>query len=140
MRSKEIGDVWNQIAINLNGLDQAKFKVSKGFLRDRLTLLLTKDKVKMRQEENACGIACEETELDQALEEIIEKEKLAEEKVSEAKKKEKKEKAAAEEHRQSAMEHLGQTKKGKQKVKPMDPKDKKSSRSSSDVVGYPREE
>lgn len=47
----------------------------------------------MRQEENACEIACEiaceETELDQALEEIIDKEKLAEEKGSKAKKKEK---------------------------------------------------
>lgn len=40
----------------------------------------------MRQEENACEIACEETELDQALEEIIDKEKMAEEKGSEAKK------------------------------------------------------
>ena len=43
----------------------------------------------MRQEENASGIACEETELDQALKEIIDKEKLAYEKGSEAKKKEK---------------------------------------------------
>ena len=33
----------------------------------------------MRQEENASGIACEETELDQALKEIIDKEKLADE-------------------------------------------------------------
>lgn len=49
----------------------------------------------MRQEENASGIACEETELDQALKEIIDKEKLANEKGSEAKKKEKEEKAAA---------------------------------------------
>ena len=43
----------------------------------------------MRQEENASGIACEETELDQALKEIIDKEKLANEKGSKAKKKEK---------------------------------------------------
>ena len=36
----------------------------------------------MRQEENASGIACEETELDQALKEIIDKEKLANQKGS----------------------------------------------------------
>ena len=86
-RSKERGDVWNQIALNLNGLDHPKFKVNKRSVRDTLTLLITKHKAKMRQEENASGIDCEETELDQAIEEIIDKEKLADEKSSEAKKK-----------------------------------------------------
>ena len=104
-RSKERGDVWNQIAINLNALDDTR--------REMLTLLITKHKAKICQEENASGIACKETELDQALEEIIDKEKLANKKSSEAKKKEKEEKAAEEEHRQSAMERLGQTKKGR---------------------------
>ena len=42
-------------------------------MKDRLTLLITKHKAKIRQEENATGITCEETELDQALEEIIDK-------------------------------------------------------------------
>ena len=51
-RSKERGDVWNQIAVNLNGLDHPKFKVSKRSITDRLTLLITKHKAKMRQEEN----------------------------------------------------------------------------------------
>ena len=105
-RSKERGDVWNQIALNLNGLDDPKFTVNKRSVRDRLTLLITKHKAKMRQEENASGIACEETELDRALEEIIDKEKLSNEKSSEAKNKEKEEKAAAEEHRKRAMERL----------------------------------
>ena len=67
-------------------------------------MLITKNKTDMRQEENDSGIACEETELDQALKEIIDKEKLANEKGSEAKKKEKEEKAAAEELRKTAME------------------------------------
>ena len=137
-RSKERGDVWNQIAINLNGLDHPKFKVNKRSVRDRLTLLITKHKAKIRQEENASGIACEETELDQALEEIIDKEKLADEKSSEAKKKEKEEKAAAEEHRQSAMERLGQTKR-RNADSETDGAQAKKSRSSSDVVEYLRE-
>ena len=100
-RSKKRGDVWNQIALNLNGLDHPKFRVNKRSVRDRLTLLITKHKAKMSQEENASGIDCEETELDQAIEEIIDKEKLADEKSLEAKKKEKEEKAAAEEHRKA---------------------------------------
>ena len=133
-RSKERGDVWNQIAINLNGLDHPKFKVNKRSVRDRLTLLITKHKAKIRQEENASGIACEETELDQALEEIIDKEKLADEKSSEAKKKEKEEKAAAEEHRQSAMERLGQTKRRNADSETDGAQAKKS-----DVVEYLRE-
>ena len=138
-RSKERGDIWNQIAINLNGLDHPKFKVNKRSVRDRLTLLITKYKAKIRQEENASGIACEETELDQALEEIIDKEKLADEKCSEAKKKEKEEKSAAEEHRQSAMERLGQTKKRNADSETDGAQAKKTRRSSSDVVEYLRE-
>ena len=43
-------------------------------MRDRLTLLITEHKSKIRQEENAAGITCKEIELtDQALEEIIDR-------------------------------------------------------------------
>ena len=73
-RRKERGDVWNQIAVNLTGLDHPKFKVNtKRSMRDRLTLLITKNKAKIRQEEDATGITCEETELDQAFEDIIDR-------------------------------------------------------------------
>ena len=48
-------------------------------------------KEKIRQEKNATGITCEETELNQALEEIIEKENLADEKAPRQRKKRKKE-------------------------------------------------
>ena len=138
-RSKERGDVWNQIALNLNGLDDPKFTVNKRSVRDRLTLLITKHKAKMRQEENASGIACEETELDRALEEIIDKEKSSNEKSSEAKNKEKEEKSAAEEHRKRAMERLGQTKKRNAESETDVAQAKKSRRSSSSVVEYLRE-
>ena len=60
-RGKEGGDVWNQIAVNLSGLDQ---NVNKRSMRDILTLLITKHKAKIRREENASGITCKETELD----------------------------------------------------------------------------
>ena len=89
----------------------------------------------MRQEENASGIACEETELDQALKEmIIDKEKLASEKGSKAKKKEKEERAAAEELRKTAMERLGHTQKRNSEGESDRAQAKKSRRRSSDVV------
>ena len=76
-------------------------------------MLIIKYKAKIREEENASGISCEESELDQALEEIIDKEKLADEKSSKAKNKKKEQKTAAEEHREAAMKRLSQTKKKK---------------------------
>ena len=64
-KSKERRDVWNQIAVNLSGLDHPKIKVNKRSMRNRPpTLLITKHKAKIGQEENATGITCElETEL-----------------------------------------------------------------------------
>ena len=72
-RSKERGDVWNQVTVNLSDLDHPKFKVNKRSMRDILTLLITKHEAKMRQEENATGITCKDTELDLPLEEIIDR-------------------------------------------------------------------
>ena len=75
--SKERGEVWSNVAVNLNSLENPSFKVSKRSVRDRLTLLQTKYKGKIREEEKASGIDCEETPLDAATEEILEKEKAA---------------------------------------------------------------
>ena len=61
-------------------------------MRDRLTLLITEHKSKIRQEENAAGITCKEIELTDNWQE-----KLADKKSSEVKKKEKEEGAAREE-------------------------------------------
>ena len=58
---------------DMSGLDHPKFKVNKRSIRVRLTLLITKHKEKIRQEQNATVITCEETELDQALEDIIDR-------------------------------------------------------------------
>ena len=69
-RGKERRDVWNQITVNLSGLDHPKLKVNKRSMRDRRTLLITMHEAKIRGlEKNATGITCEETELNQALEE-----------------------------------------------------------------------
>ena len=54
IKSKERGDVSNQIPVNLSGPDHPKFKVNKRATRDsRLTLLITKHKAKICQLENA---------------------------------------------------------------------------------------
>lgn len=65
-RSKERGDVWRQVAIQLISLSHPKFKVNKRSVRDRLTLLQNRYKEKMKEEEGASGIDCEQTELDRA--------------------------------------------------------------------------
>ena len=72
-RRKERRDSWNEIANNLNASDHPTFKVSKRSVIYRLTLLQQKYNAKMRMEEAAPGIDCQETKLDKALEEIIEK-------------------------------------------------------------------
>ena len=108
--SQLCGDVWGQVAINLNSSNHPKFKVSKHSVRDRLTLLQSRYKEKMKREKIASGIDCEEIELDRALEEIIEKEKASESSRNEGSSAQvKKDKEAAEEQRLKAMESLGQT-------------------------------
>ena len=110
-RSKERGDSWNEMANNLNASDHPTFKVSNRGVRDRLKLLQQKYKAKMRMEEAASGIDCQETKLNKVLEEIIEKEKAATDARSLQDDSKKTEKAAAEEHRNRAVERLGETKK-----------------------------
>ena len=139
-RSKERGDSWNEIANNLNASDHPTFKVSKRSVRDRLTLLQQKYKAKMRMEEAASGIDCQETKLDKALEEIIEKEKAATDARSLQDDNKKTEKAAAEEHRNRAVERLGETK--KRNAEKQDEKAqtaKKGRRSTSEVVEFLKE-
>lgn len=113
--AKKGGEIWAQIALNLNSLESPTFKVSKRSVRDRLTLLQTKHKEKLRKEETASGIDCDETPLDTAVEEILDKEKAADmernEQAGTLTKKQQSEKASAELVRHQAMERLGKTRK-----------------------------
>lgn len=140
--SKERGEVWGQIALNLNSLASPIFKVSKRSVRDRLTLLQTKYKEKIREEERASGIDCEETQLDAALEEILDKEKAADmernEQAGTLTKKHQIEKASAEEVRRQAMERLGNTQKRNADSEEGKPS-KRGKRRSSDAVEYLKE-
>lgn len=145
--SKERGDVWGQIALNLNSLASPILKVSKTSVRDRLTLLQTKYKEKIREEERASGIDYEETQLDAAVEEILDKKrqltwkKMSKLALSQKKKQQQKhqsEKARAEEVWRQAMERLGKT-----QERNADSEERKSSKRgkkrSSDAAEYLKE-
>ena len=137
--SKERGEIWGQIAVNLNSLASPTFKVSKRSVRDRLTLLQAKYKEKIREEERASGIDCEETQLDTAVEEILDKEKAADmernEQAGTLTKQHQSEKASAEEVRRQAMERLGKTQKRNADMEEGKPS-KRGKRRSSDAVEY----
>ena len=107
-KSSERGKVWEGIAAYFNSLKRPEFRVTARVVRDRYALLISRHKLKQREEEKASGIDVPEpTELDTLLEEIREREKIAEEKTdalkNEKKAKDEKEKAAAEEIRQAAL-------------------------------------
>ena len=72
--SPERGKVWDEIAENLNKLENPVFSVSKRLLRDRLSLLIKRYKAKVREEDQASGISPDEEEIDSLLEKICGKE------------------------------------------------------------------
>ena len=75
--SREKGRCWDRIAEALNKIDKPKFIVDQRVVRDRFVKLEKACKKKTRDELRARGIAPNEpSELDQALEEIIEKSKV----------------------------------------------------------------
>ena len=111
--SPERGKIWSQIAERLNEASSCKFNVGQKSLRDHLKLLMQKYKEKMRMDERASGIDTEMTETDVMLEEICEKEEVAEQTDETEKKKAKAEKETAEKMRLKAMETLSECQKRK---------------------------
>ena len=78
--SRERGRCWDRITDTLTKVDQPKFIVDQRAVRDRFVKLEKACKKKTREELRASGIAPNEpSELEQALEEIIEKINSAEE-------------------------------------------------------------
>ena len=129
----ERGDVWKSIAESLNGMKNPTFKVSQRSVRDRYSNMERNHKIKVSEENRASGISLEETELDQAMEEIIqlfEEHDRDNEKLSDEKKKK------AEEMRRQSLETYMETKKRKGNDEP--PKKKKRA-SGSDTMNYLKE-
>ena len=136
--SNERGKIWNEIASTLNSNEEVKFHVTQRGVRERYEGLKAKylEKIKIRG-----GISPEVTELDSLLEEIIEKESLAESsrESDSAIKKNEEERKIAEDLRKTAMESMGETKKRSVESEEGDTSVKRKRRSGSDAVEYLRE-
>ena len=136
------GQIWDQIANNLNSLELPRFKVTKRSVRERYMLLIEKLKRKLKEEENASGIETNMSDVEKALEEILEKEADADN-TKEIEKK-KADNAKAVEMRNRAMESMRSTLKRKESdevkdVENVQPKPKVTRRSGGDTVSYLRE-
>jgi len=75
-RTVERGKIWQTIADHLNEIPDLKFRVTKRSTREHFGLLLSKSKAKRREEAKLSGVNVEDTELDTAMEEVLEKWKL----------------------------------------------------------------
>ena len=112
------GTKWEEVAENLNKIEQVYFKVDKRAVRDRYNLLSRELRNKLKREEKESGIETDMTEVEMALEELIEKEDAAEteQRVVENQKKVKdsQDRENAESVRKKAMERLDKRRKGRQ--------------------------
>ena len=137
-KTTQRAQLWQQIADNLCRYDTPVFSVSKRAVRDRHSVVTSKYRKRMQAEERASGIDTEQSELDVLLEELIERENLAEEEGNEFKRKVEEDKCKALDIRKTAMENLAQTKKRKVSEDGKETK-KKSRRSDSETIEYLRE-
>ena len=133
--SRERGRCWDHIAEALNNVEQPKFIADQRAVRDRFVKLEKAFKKKTREELRASGIAPQESsELDQALEDIIDRIENAEQQkeASCVEKQQDIEKETAEAVKRGAMESLSQTK-AREGCR------KKRGGETSEYVGYLRE-
>ena len=106
------------MASHPNDIKVPKFRVKERSVRDRTKLILKNYELKLKNEEKSSGIDVQQTELEQLLEEVLAREKIAKshlDMTESQKQKEKLEKENAEEIRNQAMEKMGETKKRKLK-------------------------
>ena len=85
-KTTQRAQLWEKIVNNLCAYDLPKFYVTKRAVRDRYAAITLKYRKKVSAEEKSTSTD-ELSELDSLLEEIIERESIAEEKVSESKRK-----------------------------------------------------
>lgn len=132
---------WAEVVENLSAVECLHFKVDKRAVRDRYNLLQSTYQRKLKKEEKASGVAVEMSEVERALEFIMEKEETAEELRQEGKLKKVADEAGkvnAEDIRKKAMESLGETQKRKKAESGITPTKKKRS-NGSDTVKYLKE-
>ncbi len=129
---------WGEVVENLSAVRCLHFKVDKLAVRDRYNLLHSTYQRKLKKEETASGVAVEMTEVERALEFVMEKEDAAEQLQQEGKLKKaanEAEKVNAEDIRKKAMESLGETQKRKSTESGITPMKKKRC-NGSDTVRY----
>ena len=108
MKEEELG---RKFPKNLNCVTAVKFKVNQRAMRKRFDFLLGRSRQQSREEAKACGACLEPTELDVLLEEMSEREKLAEStRESCSSKSVETDRKKAEEERCQALERIGETK------------------------------
>ena len=138
--SRERGQAWEKIAHNLNQSIYPKFNVDQRAVRDHFLKLERVFKRKIAEEERASGISPESTELDMAMEEIVEKSKEAKEGLD--RKNEKKntavdaERETAENFRKRSMERRSETSKRENLARA---KKRQKMNANSEAVEYLRE-
>ena len=136
------GKLWTKIVESLNSCKEMKFKVGMRSVRERVTDIQKEYLKRNKADECSSGTSNDITELDQLLEEISEKEKVAEENRDSDKDRKKvdADRAKVEEARRVAMERRGQTKK-RQKDEGEGQEERKQSRrrSGGDTVEYLRD-
>jgi len=138
--SRERGQAWEKIAHNLNQSIHPKFNVDQRAVRDHFLKLERVFKRKIAEEERASGISPESTELDMAMEEIVEKSKEAKEGLD--RKNEKKntavdaERETAENVRKRSMERWSETSKRENLARA---KKRQKMNANSEAVEYLRE-
>eukprot|EP00794_Sanderia_malayensis_P013413 gene13413-14787_t len=110
--TRERGQAWDRIATNLNNNKELRFSVHQRGVRERYALRERMFKRKMAAEERESGTNPEPTELDQAIESIIERSEGAEEEIARGdankRKQAEKEKETAESVRKRSMERLAE--------------------------------
>ena len=136
--SRERGQCLDRIAESLNQVKDTRFNLTQKSIRDRLKILERDFKKKNRQEINASGISPEMSEIDEIMEDYMERKEEQEkqfEKVS-AKNQDKAEKdrASAADARNKAMERLSEIKRRSD-----DPPKKKRKSSFNDPIPYLQE-
>lgn len=147
-RTNQSGNAWTKVAEELNQITSLQMRVDQRAVRDRFKILKKKFNDKIRDEENASGIAPPElTPVEKALEDIVEREQemeiLNSQEDDEKSKKIEKDKKTAEEMRQESLETFSETRKRRaaenSEEDDENPKPRKTRRSGSDTLLYLKE-
>jgi len=133
--SVERGQCWDGISMILCTIEEPLFKVSTRSVRDRYALLVKKYKTRRNAEAKASGISPEHTEIDDALQDLLERfEEADSARKTEKTEKVGKELAAAQDIRNASLETFSETR--KRNGNDTSSSDNKRRRSSSDMLTF----